>query len=151
MAWNRDVSRWERLRVTSITSGGSNLWDVVLSAAPSNPLAVGDYISPALRERAVSPLALGVERYFDSLGPGEVVNLATDLRAPRAQRFVDPLERFPQRAGSPIINALQLALPGAISTGEVLQQSSTTPTAPADPVTGPSLLVAGRIAVYPSD
>lgn len=151
MAWSRDISRWERLRVMSIASGGVNVWDVVLSAAPSITLAVGDYISPAIRERAVSPLALGVERYFDSLGPGEVVNLSTDLRAPRAQRFVDPLERFPQRAGSPIINALQLALPGAISTGEVLEQSATTPTVPSDPVSGPSLLVAGRVAVYPSD
>lgn len=152
MAWNATTSRWVELLVTSITLSAPNTYDVVLTAAPSGiTLAVGSYISPAVRQRAAVVLAQGVERYFDSLGPGEVVTLGTDLRASRAQRFPAPLERWPQRAGSAIVNALQSALPGTISTGEVLQQSATSPTVPADPVTGPSMLVAGKIAVYPSD
>lgn len=152
MAWNATTSRWTELLVTSITLSAPNTFDVVLTAAPAGiTLAVGTYISPAVRARAAVVLAQGVERYFDSLGPGEVVELGTDLRAPLAQRFPEPLERWPQRAGSAIVNALQAALPGTITTGEVLQQSATTPTIPADPATGPSMLVAGKIAVYPSD
>lgn len=149
MVWRRAWSRWEELRVASVVSGGAGVWDVTLSAAPQHTLAVGDYISPATR----SPLLLGqgVERYFDSLGPGEVVDLETDPRAPRAARFPDPLERYPQRAGSAIISVLQNVLPGAIATGELLAISSTLPTLPGDPVDGPRLLVAGHVAVYPPD
>lgn len=151
MVWDIATSRWELLRVTSVVSGGAGFWDVVLSTAPAHTLVVGDFISPALRDTAIPLLGQSVERYFDGLGPGEVIDLETDPRAPRAQRFPDPVERYPQRAGSTIISTLQSVLTGTITTGEVLEQSATTPTVPGDPATGPSMLVAGRLAVYPSD
>jgi hypothetical protein len=149
MVWARSRSRWEELRTTSITPAGLGLFAVVLSSAPAHTLAVNDAVSPLVR--GALPLAQGVERYFDSLGPGEVVNLATDPRAPRARRFVDPVERYPQRAGSAILTALQGAIPGLISSGELLAISQSTPTLPTDPASGPRLLVAGHVSVYPSD
>jgi uncharacterized phage protein gp47/JayE len=149
MVWRRSISRWEELLVSSVVTAGAGLWDVTLSAAPTHTLAVGDYISPATRSPLL--LAQAVERYFDSLGPGEVVDLEADTRAPRAARFPDPIERFPQRAGSPVITTIQNTLPGAVTTGELLATSSTLPTLPSDPTDGPRLLVCGKIAVYPSD
>lgn len=149
MVWRRALSRWEELFVSSVVSGGSGVWDVTLSAAPTHTLAVGDYISPATRSPLL--LAQAVERYFDSLGPGEVIDLETDTRAPVAARFPDPVERYPQRAGSAVITTIQNALTGAVTTGELLATSSTLPTLPTDPTDGPRMLVCGHIGVYPSD
>lgn len=149
MVWAKEKTRFEKLLVVSITPAGLGLFDVVLSTAPSHVLAVNDHISPLISGSNL--LGQGVERYFDSLGPGEVVNLTTDPRAPRARRFIDPVERYPQRAGSAILTTLQNAVPGLISTGELLAIDLTTPTVPIDPVMGPSMLVAGNVAVYPSD
>ena len=95
-------------------------------------------------------LALAVERYFDSLGPGEVVE-ASDPRFVRAARFPDPVERYPYRAGSAILSTLQAALVGTLTSGELLAISATVPTVPSDPASGPGMLVAGHVAVYPSD
>lgn len=150
MVWVRSTTRWKELRVASITPGGGNTFAVVLSSAVDGvTLATGMYISPLVRGHKL--LALGVERYFDGLGPGEVVDLATDPRGVRAARFPDPVERYPQRAGSAILSTLQAALVGSITTGELLAMSPTTPALPADPALGPSMLVAGHFAVYPAD
>lgn len=149
MVWTKSLSRWEELRVTSITDAGGGLFDVVLSSPAVATLVVGAFVSPLVRGYKL--LGQAVERYFDSLGPGEVVNLTTDPRASRAARFPDPVERYPYRAGSAIVSVLQSALTGSITSGELLAISATVPTVPADPATGPSMLVAGNIAVYPSD
>ena len=149
MVWAREKSRWEELLVASITPAGFGLFDVVLMTPPTHTLAINDHISPLIR--GASLLGQGVERYFDSRGPGEVVNLATDPRAPRARRFVDPVERYPQRVGSDILTTLQNAVPGLISTGELLSIDASMPTVPTDPAMGPSILVAGHMAMYPSD
>lgn len=147
MVWARTRSRWEELRVATVTAAGAGFWDVVLAATPSHTLAVNDFISPAIK--GAQQLAQGVERYFDGLGPGQVVDLETDMRAPRIARFPDTVETKPDRAGSSIISVLQNALSGTITSGEVLEQSATTPTIPGDVATGPSMLVAGNFAVYP--
>ena len=152
MVWARSISRWEELLVSAIVDGGGGTWDVTLTSAPSHTLATGDRISPLLRT-ADGPFlyASAIERYFDALGPGEVVPLESDPRAPRAQRFPDPVERYPQRAGSAILTTLQNAIPGVIATGEVLAISATAPALPVDPALGPRMLVCGHVAVYPSD
>lgn len=149
MVWRRSLSRWEELRVTSVVSGGVGVWDVTLQAAPEHTLAIGDYISPATRAPLL--IAQAIERYFDSLGPGEVLDLETDPRAPRVARFPDPVERYPQRAGSAILTTIQLVLSGGVVSGELLAISSVLPTLPLDPTDGPRMLVCGRIAVYPAD
>jgi hypothetical protein len=149
MVWHRSISRWEELRVTSIVDGGGGTWDVTLETAPARTIAVGDYISPATRSPTL--LAQAVERYFDSLGPGEVIDTETDTRAPRAARFPDPVEVFPYRAGSAILTTIQNVLNGSTTSGELLDISSTEPVLPTDPTQGPYLLVCGHVAVYPSE
>lgn len=148
MQWVRALSQWEELRVSSVVALGVNTWTVTLSSAPKSALAVSSYVSPLVRGYAL--LALAVERYFDSLGPGEVV-AATDPRFVRAARFPDPVERYPYRAGSAILSTLQAALVGTLTSGELLAISATVPTVPTDPASGPGMLVAGHVAVYPSD
>jgi len=148
MQWVRSISRWEELRVSSVVALGVNTWTVTLSSAPTNALTIASYVSPLVR--GYDLLALAVERYFDSLGPGEVV-AADDPRLVRAARFPDPVERYPYRAGSAILSTLQAALVGTLTSGELLAISATVPSVPADPASGPSMLVAGNIAVYPSD
>lgn len=148
MVWHRSVSRWEELRVSFIVDGGSS-WTVTLEAAPAITIAVGDYISPATRKPLL--LAQAVERYFDSLGPGEVIDLDADGRAPRAARFPDPIETKPYRAGSAIITTIQNVLNGSTLNGEQLAISSAEPVLPIDPTDGPYMLVCGHIAVYPSE
>lgn len=149
MVWARERSRFEELLVSSIVSGGPGVWDVTLQTAPTHTLAIGDYISPATRAPLL--LAQAVERYFDSLGPGEVLDLETDPRAPRAARFPDPVERYPQRAGSAILTTIQNVLNGGVVSGELLAISSTLPILPLDPTDGPYVLVCGHVAVYPAD
>lgn len=149
MIWARELSRWEKLTVTSITAAGVGFYDVVLAATPTHTVAVGDYISPLVTGYVL--MGQAVERYFDSRGPGEVVDLDTDPRAPRARRFPDPVERYPQIVGSTIITTLQNALPGTIGAGEGLEVSVTSPALPDDPADGPLMIVAGHVGVYPSD
>ncbi len=148
MVWHRTISRWEELRVVSVVDAGGGLaWDVVLETEPTTAIAVDDYVSPATR--APRLLAQAVEAYFDSLGPGEVIDLETDGRAPRAARFPEAIEAYPYRAGSAIVTMIQEALSGITTNGEQLEISSTSPLLPADPTDGPYMLVCGHVAVYP--
>lgn len=147
MIWNDVTSRFERLIVASVASAGGGLYDVVLSTAPAKTLAVADRISPYTDRQQIA--AETIEGYFDSLGPGELIDLATDPRAHRAFRFPEPSEELPQRAGAGILSWLQDALGGALADSTLDAISSTTPTVPVSPYDGPSLLVAGRVGVYP--
>lgn len=149
MQWNVNDSRWEKLIVVSVTANGGSppTFSVTLSAPPAFALTNGTHISPdtPLRES----LALGIEAYFDTLGPGEVVNLTSDSRAHRAVRFPPPSEEYPQRAGSSIVGVLQEYLGSSLSDASLASISLATPSLPTDPTLGPRLLVAGDMGVYP--
>lgn len=149
MVWHRSISRWEELLVSSISdAGGGTAWNVVLSSAPQKAaITTGEYVSPTLRQPLL--FALAVERYFDSLGPGEVIDTTVDGRAPRAARFPDPVEAWPYRAGAAIFTSIELSLSGSIVNGQLLAISSTEPTLPLDPTDGPRMLVCGHVGVYP--
>ncbi len=147
MAINFGTTRFERLAVLSVTEASAGVYDVELSAAPSTiTLQASDWISPDTERRVV--IARAIEGYFDSLGPGEVVDLATDMRAHRALRFPLPAEERPTDAGSAVSVYLQEALGAALS-GAVYEFGSTAPSVPSDPTVGPSLMVARRIGLYP--
>ncbi|MEE9395189.1 MAG: baseplate J/gp47 family protein [Planctomycetota bacterium] len=152
MAWDPLTSRSEALNVTSVILNAGDVYDVILSAAPSFTLVaggatVGSRISPDTERRAL--IAETIESYFDSLGPGELIDLNTDTRSHRAFRFPRPNEEFPQRAGSAIIAHLQDALGATLADAQQPEVSPTTPTLPTDPVDEPSLLVAGDVGIYP--
>ena len=139
------TSRWERLAVTSVTGAGP-AYTVTLSRAPATTLVVGATVSPDTRRREV--IAEAVEAYLDSLGPGEVVNLATSVLAHRALRFPLPADEYPDTAGAAVSLYLQEALGAALS-GAVYETAASSPVLPADPTLGPRLIVCGPIGLYP--
>lgn len=146
MVWNNGTGRFERLAVVTITAAGGNNYDVVLASAPVKTLAVGDYISPyTARNESV---ALGIQGYFDSLGPGEIVNLATDMRATRAFRRPIPQQRFPSDITTEIFEYIKDSIGSPISGSTIGAVSQTTPTIPVNVSQGPGLLVAGKIGIY---
>ena len=147
MAWNATTSRYEKLNVTSVTLDVGDVFDVVLSAPPSFTLAIGTRISPDTARRDL--IAETIEAYFDSLGPGELVDLTTDPRSHRAFRFPRPNEEFPQRAGSAIIARLQDALGSVLANAQQPEVTPTIPALPADPIDEPNMLVAGDVGIYP--
>lgn len=147
MVWNDATTRFERLLVSSV-SGSAGTYTVVLTSPPTKTLAVGDYISPY--SARLDLLGTTIETYFDSLGPGEVIDLAADERAHRAFRFPQPNEELPQRAGASLLTYLLDALGGVAADATLVSMTPTTPSLPADPITGPSLLVAGRMGIYAS-
>jgi baseplate J-like protein len=144
MVWNDAISAFEVLVVTSVTLNSGTVYDVVLAEAPQKTLAVGDFISPAVSQPTV--IATAIQEYFDGLGPGELVG-PSDLRLHRAARFPKPREEYPQRAGSGILSEIGDALGGTLADSNLSSVTVTLPPVPADPMTGPSLVVAGRMSI----
>jgi uncharacterized phage protein gp47/JayE len=147
MVWNAATSRFVQLAVSSVTLFAGLTYDVVLSTAPAVTLTVGQYLSPDSARRDL--IAQTIESYFDSLGPGEVLNLAIDTRGHRAFRFPLPNEEFPQRAGAGLLSQLQDGLGAALADSSLDSISVSLPTVPTDPVLGPRLITIGNIAIYP--
>jgi hypothetical protein len=148
MVWNDATSRFEALQVLSVVIVGAGpSYTVTLSSAPTKTLAIGDYISPDTSRRSVVDAT--IEAYFDGLGPGEVVDLSTDLRAHRARRFPVTSEEYPSRAGSSVMNYLADALGSALTDHVLDLATPSVPPVPSNPTAGPNRLVAGRVGVYP--
>jgi hypothetical protein len=146
MVWDVPSSRFETLAVASVNDLGAGVYRVQLSAAPVHTVAVGDWISPASLQK--DALAEAVEAYFDSLGPGEVVSLATDALGVRAFRRPIPSEEFPLRAGQSLITFIAEAL-GAVASDATLKSNTvSTPTLPTDPIDGPHRITLGKFAAY---
>lgn len=148
MVWNAAASAFVSLDVQTVTDLGADVYRIQLLAAPTGyTLALGDWVSPDMARR--DELAAAIVTYFDTLGPGEVINLASDERSVRAFRNPVPSEEYPQRAGQGVINVVTEALGAPVSDATLVSVSLTTPTVPVDPVLGPNLIVAGKAAVYP--
>jgi Baseplate J-like protein len=147
MVWNDAISAFERLDVSTVEDLGAGVYRVLLSAAPVKTLVVGDYVSPSTARR--DAIAQGVTEYFDSLGPGEVVDLDTDVRGSVAFRRPIPSEEAPQRAGQAVINFITESLGSALADAQLDVISVSTPSVPTDPLDGPELLVPGKLNVLP--
>lgn len=146
MVWNATTSRFERLAVVSVVAAGSNNYDVVLSTAPDKNLAPGDYISPyTARHEAV---AKGVEGFFDSLGPGEVVDLATDMRAVRAFRRPIPQQSYPSQVTSEVLEFIRESVGSPVTGSTIGALSQSAPTIPVTASSGPNQLVVGKVGIY---
>ena len=146
MVFNDATSRFEKLNVTSVTLSGGLVYDVVLSAAPAKFLVVNDVISPDAGRRIT--IAEAIESYFDALGPGEVV-ATTDSRYHRAVRFPLVSEQYPQNVGDSILTYLLDALGAAMSDGDVIAATNTSPPVPTTPGQGPHQCFLGKVGVYP--
>lgn len=146
MVWDVATSRFETLQVATVSDLGAGVYRVQLSQAPTHTMAVGDWISPATLQNAA--IALATEAYFDSLGPGEVINLSTDVLGARAFRRPIPSEEFPSRAGQSLITFVVEALGAVASDATLASNTVSTPSLPADPVDGPHRVTLGKFAIY---
>ncbi len=144
MIWNVATSRFEKLQVTSVTESAPGTYDVVLTAAPAHTLTVGDWVSPYtdLQQSAAETL----EKYFDALGPGELVSLTSDVRGARAFRFPRPGRLYPYRVGSGVTTWLEDAL-GSALIDSTASFSRTSPDLPADISDGPNQLTLGKVSL----
>lgn len=146
MVWDVPTSRFVRLDVDTVEDLGAGVYRVILSTAPSHVIALGDWISPDMARR--DTLAESAESYFDSLGPGELVDLDTSALAVRAFRRPSPNEERPYRAGATLLTFLREGLGASLSDSQLASISETVPDVPADPIDGPNLLTLGKFAVY---
>lgn len=147
MIWDVPTSRFISLAVSLVTDLGAGVYRVQLLSAPSShTIALGDWISPGMSLRTV--VAQATEAYFDSLGPGEVIDLATSVLAVRAFRRPVPSEEYPARAGQSLISFITEALVTAASDATLASITVSTPTLPGDPIDGPSRVTLGKFAVY---
>lgn len=149
MGWNAATSRFVVLSVNTVQDLGGGVYRVLLASAPGYTLALGDFISPGMQQSQADVLAASVESYFDSLGPGEVIDLSTNPLAVRAFRRPVPSEEWPQRAGSALQGFVSDGVGAAITDSAVTILSAATPAVPADPIDGPALLTLGKFGVYP--
>ena len=145
MVWNDATSRFETLNVQSVVLFGGLIYDVVLTAAPTKFLALGDYISPDAGRRVT--IATAIEAYFDALGPGEAM-ASTDNRYHRAVRFPLVSEEWPQNVGESVVTYLLDALGAALSDASIASSLNTVPIAPTAPEAGPHQCFLGRIGIY---
>jgi hypothetical protein len=146
MVWDTATSRFEKLNVLSVTLVGGFVYRVQLTAAPSFTVGIGDWVCPDTALRDV--IAETTETYFDSLGPGEIVDPVTGLFAARAARFPAPAEEYPQRAGSTLETDLDDALGAALADRDLPFVGIATPSIPSSPALGPNMLVAGHVGFY---
>ncbi len=146
MVWDTDTSRWEELVVTSIVAFGGGEYTVTLAAAPKHTVALGDVVSPNTRLSAV--IAEAIEAYFDTLGPGEIVE-PTDVRSGRAYRNPIPSEQWPQNVtagGMALFLSEALGLAVDNFTAPVI--SVTTPTIPDVAEDGPRMITLGKLGIF---
>jgi hypothetical protein len=159
MLFNREISRWVRLSVQSIVdpSPGSAIaraFTITLASAPEmfdasgdeRGALVGDRLSP-YTDRA-DALAESIEAYFDSLGPGEVVE-KFDPRYARAARQPRPAQQSPMRAGQSLLGYVVQALGGSAADAELTSISRTDPDVPTSATAGPNMVVLGQVSVSP--
>jgi len=146
MLWNSATSRWERLSVESVTDDGGNEFTVVLDSEPTLTIAEGARLSP-YSDQLVS-IAESVEGYFDEIGPGEVVDLDTDVRGGRSARYPRPSTYYPMRAGQVLLSRLIEALGGITSDAELSYISRNEPDLPGDAIDGPNIVVLGHASVF---
>lgn len=146
MLWDPDKSSFEKLSVSSVASAGGNLYDITLAAPPTRTMALDDAISPYTDRKDI--IAGAVQTYFDGLGPGELVDFATDVRAHRAYRSPKPSEAYPQKAGQGIVTVLLEELGGVAGDAELVQGTVTTPALPVNVTDGPRMLTVRHVGVY---
>ena len=147
MVWHPATSEFEELDVLLVTDLGGDVFRVQLNSPPSFTVAPGDRVCPHTARKSL--IAQAVSAYFDSLGPGELLDLATDLRGDRAWRYPPPEQEYPQEAGQLVVTYLQDALGAALTSADVAELTVPAPVPPAAPTDGPLMLTLNQLGVYP--
>lgn len=148
MIWDNTFCRFHELQISTITNTGTNEYRIQLSTA-SAYVSIGSYISPYTDQH--EGIAKSVERYFDSLGPGEIVDPTTSLLAHRAYRFPRMAEEYPSRINARLTSELLESLGGAAGDADLANATRTSPNVPVSVTSGPELLVLGQLGIYDSE
>lgn len=160
MVWDPTTGSFEQLLDVTVTDIDHVSFRIQLGTGTTTAIGLGSVISPytqfagTLDEQGAVPLA--VQAYFDSLGPGEVIDLDNDPRGARAYRWPEPSEEAPSQAGQSIVTTMFQQLGPALSSASVLFLSGAvnsvrTPSLPLDlSQQGPSLLTIQDFGVYSS-
>ena len=147
MVWNAATSRFVVLNVSSVQDLGGSVYRVILASAPGDlVLAVGQWVSPVATVNAL--IAETVEQYFDTLGPRELFDIATDPRGSRCIRHPSTSEEYPYRAGALLVTRVIDALGGASADGSLASMTLTEPPYPTSLLDGPNMLTLQKLAVY---
>ena len=148
MLWNKLLSQFESASVASITDLGGSSFHVLLNGSPTNGIAVGQRVCPAMLDARHAVVSQAIRDYFDGLGPGELFDLANDTRGGRCVRFVPAVEEHPYRAGATVATRVIEALGGSSADGELASISQTVPSYPTNLMLGPNMLVCGHVGLY---
>lgn len=162
MLFNREVSRWVKLDVASVVDSvpggpGGRTFTITLNSEPvmydsagnlrTTPVIdVGDRLSPYTDRAPI--LAESMEAYFDSLGPGEVVD-SDDVRFARGARQPRPSVEAPIRAGQGLLSYVIQGLGGTAADAELVSISRNEPDLPTNVVDGPNMVTFGHTNVFP--
>ena len=154
MLWDETTSRFVELEVAQVALAG-NLATVDLVVQPDSPepttglltLVTGMSISPGTDRNET--MALSFESFFDSLGPGELIDLQVSALGARGFRTPVPSDSFPQRAGQIIIPFLIDALGGVASSANLDAITREAPDLPGSISDGPNMVTLGKVNVYP--
>jgi hypothetical protein len=150
MIWDVPTSRFIELDVATVEDLGAGVYRVILNTPPAgHTVALDDYVSPLTERREA--IAEAVEAYFDSLGPGELIDLDNDPRGATAFRRPATSEEYPSRAGQSVITFIADALGSALADSTLDTISVTAPDVPADPLDGPEMLILGKLGLLPLD
>jgi uncharacterized phage protein gp47/JayE len=148
MIWNPAASAWERLHVATVIGPAPN-WVITLQtgSAVSFTVQVGDRVSPHTAQAEL--ISDTLTAYFDELGPGEVVDLATDARGGRAFRHPTPAEGYPSQANTTAVTRLLDALGAIASNVSLIAISRMDPDLPGSVSDGPNQVTLGRVTLAP--
>lgn len=154
MLWDALTSRFVELDVASVTIA-ANVATVALNSQPDSPeptagaltLLPGMRVSPATDR--LTTIAEALEAYFDSIGPGELVNLQVSALGARSFRVPTPADSYPQRAGQAMVPFLVEALGGVAATANLDSISREVPDLPGSISDGPNMVTLGKVSVYP--
>ncbi len=148
MVWDPARGEFEKLQVVSVTLDTlTGNFAVVLAQEPTATIVAGMRVSP--HAGRMPSISKGITRYFDSLGPGELV-APTDVRYAEAHRRPAAELKEPAAAGERIVTYISQALGGSVERGSVHGFTPDTPSVPVFSISqGPYLLVPQHLAVYP--
>lgn len=153
MLWDVDTSRFIELDVASVSVAAS-VATVVLNTQPTQAdgtglftLAVGQRISPLTDQNET--IATSFESFYDSLGPGELLDLGSSPLGARGFRFPTPSDSYPQIAGQIIIPFLIDALGGIAPSANLDSATVASPSLPGAISDGPNMVTLGEVNIYP--
>lgn len=148
MIWNDTTSTYESLEVASVVlTTPPNTYTVTLVVPHvGKSITAGDVICPDTGLRL--SIAQSITGYFDSLGPGEVVDITSDVRAARAFRRIEPEIRYPYFVGSRMLDYLREGLGVSLLREELTSANPLEPAVVLSASLGPAMLVPGKVGVY---